>query len=417
MKKQICAVAAAFLLLFALLVPVSAQEGKTYVFDEGNFVGDAFSGLNRQASELSDEYGVQVTVLIANGTDGMRAVDYAGQIYRDEFGADDGLMLIYDVGENVWDTYLSGETEDTLTEDDVDALWNAFAAPEYYDASVEAYLNAVQTILAQYYDASSSEPVSAGVIPSERLKPRLVDEADLLTDSEETALLAKLDEISERQQFDVAVVTVNSLGGKTPEAFADDYYDYNGYGYGENADGALLLISMEDRDWHISTCGYGITAITDAGRGYMQEQFKPALSDGDYSGAFTTFAELCDEFVTQAKTGEPYDVGNLPKGTVSPIMIVIDLVLGLVIGYAIASVRKSKLKSVRNKVEALDYTVPGSMMLTDSRDIFLNKTVTTRTIHHESSSSGGGSSTHTSSSGRTHTSSSGRTHGGGGGKF
>lgn len=416
MKKQICAVVAALLLLFALLVPVSAEEGRTYIFDEGNYVGDAFSGLNRQASELSDAYGVQVTVLLAVDTDGMRAVDYAGQTYRNAFGSADGLMLVYDYGEFEWDIYLAGQMEEKLTEDDVYVLLNAFALPGYCADNVEAYLNAAQTILAQYYDASS-EPVSAGVIPSERLKPRLVDEADLLTDSEETALLAKLDEISERQQFDVAVVTVNSLGGKTPEAFADDYYDYNGYGYGENADGALLLISMEDRDWYITTCGYGITAITDAGRGYMQEQFKPALSDGDYSGAFTTFAELCDEFVTQAKTGEPYDVGNLPKGTVSPIMIVIDLVLGLVIGYAIASVRKSKLKSVRNKVEALDYTVPGSMMLTDSRDIFLNKTVTTRTIHHESSSSGGGSSTHTSSSGRTHTSSSGRTHGGGGGKF
>ena len=35
----------------------------------------------------------------------------------------------------------------------------------------------------------------------------------------------------------LAVVTVNSLEGKTAEAYADDYYDYNGYGYGENDDG------------------------------------------------------------------------------------------------------------------------------------------------------------------------------------
>lgn len=413
MKKQICAVAAALLLLFALLVPVSAEEGRTYIFDEGNFVDDAFSGLNRQASELSDEYGVQVTVLIANGTDGMRAVDYAGQTYRNAFGSADGLMLVYDASEMAWDIYLAGQMEEKLTEDDVDALLNAFAAPEYYDESVEAYLNAVQTILAQYYDASLSEPVSAGVIPGERLKPRLVDEADLLTDDEETALLTKLDEISERQQFDVAVVTVNSLGGKTIEEFTNDYFDYNGYGYGENADGAMLLISMEERKWCVSTYGYGETAITPAGHDYIMDQFKPDLNDGKYSGAFTTFAELCDEFVTQAKKGEPYDVGNLPKGTVSPIMIVIDLVIGLVIGFAIASVRKSKLKSVRNKVEALDYTVPGSMMLTDSRDIFLNKTVTTRTIHHESSSSGGGSSSNYSSN----VSSSGRTHGNSSGSF
>lgn len=417
MKKQICAVAAVILLLFALLVPVSAEEGRTYVFDEGNFVGDAFSGLNQQASELSDEYGVQVTFLIANGTDGMRAVDYAGQTYRNEFGSADGLMLIYDVGENVWDAYLSGEAENKLTDDDVDALWNAFAEPEYYDDSVEAYLNEAQTILAQYYEATSTEPVSAGVIPGERLKPRLVDEADLLTDSEETALLAKLDEISERQQFDVVIVTVNSIGGKTIEEFTNDYFDYNGYGYGENADGAMLLISMEERKWCVSTHGYGETAITPAGHDYIMNQFKPDLSDGDYNGAFTTFAEQCDDFVRQAKTGEPYDTGNLPKGTVSPLMIVVDLVLGLVIGFAIASVKKSKLKSVRNKVEALDYTVPGSLMLTDNRDVFLNKTVTTRRIERESSGSGGGSSGGSSSNYSRNVSSSGRTHGNSSGSF
>ena len=28
--------------------------------------------------------------------------------------------------------------------------------------------------------------------------------------------------------------------GKTAQAYADDYYDYNGYGYGENDDGILL---------------------------------------------------------------------------------------------------------------------------------------------------------------------------------
>ena len=38
--------------------------------------------------------------------------------------------------------------------------------------------------------------------------PRLVDNADVLTDSEEKSLLAKLNEISERQQIDVAVLTV-----------------------------------------------------------------------------------------------------------------------------------------------------------------------------------------------------------------
>ena len=57
------------------------------------------------------------------------------------------------------------------------------------------------------------------VIPETRQLPRLVDRADLLSELEEEELEARLDEISERQQADVVVVTVNSLDGKS----AQDY--------------------------------------------------------------------------------------------------------------------------------------------------------------------------------------------------
>lgn len=43
----------------------------------------------------------------------------------------------------------------------------------------------------------------------------LVDMADLLTDTQETELLQELEEISERQQFDIVVVTTTSLSGKS----------------------------------------------------------------------------------------------------------------------------------------------------------------------------------------------------------
>ncbi len=95
-------------------------------------------------------------------------------------------------------------------------------------------------------------------VPAMASPPLVVDDADLLTDIEEIVLLDKLGEISSRQGMDVVVVTTDSLGGKSPMAFADDYYDYNGYA----EDGILLLISMEERDCWISTAGYGIVAFT-----------------------------------------------------------------------------------------------------------------------------------------------------------
>jgi uncharacterized membrane protein YgcG len=98
-------------------------------------------------------------------------------------------------------------------------------------------------------------------------------------------------------------------------AYADDFYDYNGYGFGANNDGCLLLVSMEDRDWWISTTGYGITALTDAGIEYIGDEFVSYLSDAEYAKGFDMFADLVDKFVTQAKEGNPYDVGNMPRAT------------------------------------------------------------------------------------------------------
>ncbi|MDE7184029.1 MAG: TPM domain-containing protein [Lachnospiraceae bacterium] len=238
---------------------------------------------------------------------------------------------------------------------------------------------------------------------------RLMDMADLLTDTQESRILAVLDEISDRQRLDIVVVTTNSLDGKTPVAYADDFYDENGYGFGAERDGVLLLVSMEDRDWRISTFGYGITVFTDAGMDYMSDQFVPDLGDGSYEEAFICFAHLCDQFITQARVDTPYDAGILPK---MPFSVGDNLsralLMGLFAAVMITLIMRCSMKSVRLQPTATAYVKRGSMHVTESRDLFLYSHVD-RSMRQEQRSSGGGSQTHTSSSGRTH--------GGRGGKF
>ena len=232
--------------------------------------------------------------------------------------------------------------------------------------------------------------------------PRLTDEAELLTSFEADELEDKLNEISARQGVDIVVVTVDSTDGKAPVDYADDWFDYNDYG----EDGILLLISMEESDWHVSTTGYGITAVTDAGLEYMADRFVPLMSDGSFSEAFLTFADLCDEFLTQAKSGDPYDTHNLPKEPFDfGVNLILCLIIGLVAALIVTGSMKRKLKTVRQQARADEYVVPGSLQMTRSADLFLYSHL----ARTERSQSSGGSSTHVSSSGRTH--------GGGGGKF
>ena len=235
--------------------------------------------------------------------------------------------------------------------------------------------------------------------------------ADLLDDFEEDKLLFRLNDISERQQCDVVIVTVYSLDGKSAEAYADDFYDYNGYGMGSGDDGILLLVSTEYRDWALTTYGYGMTAFTDAGIEHIVERFKPDLSEGNYADAFECFAKLCDKYLSQAKTGAPYDTGNLPRVPFNFLLYIpVALIIGLMLALIVLSILKGRLKSVRRKTAASDYVRKDSMCVTESSDIFLYSKINKRPKPKDNDSSGGSGS-------RIHTSSSGRSHGGSSGKF
>ena len=143
--------------------------------------------------------------------------------------------------------------------------------------------------------------------------PRLVDKADVLTDEEEKKLLKKLNKISKEEEVDVVVLTVENEADEDITAFADDYYDYNYYGFGDEGDGIILVVDYGTRDWAISTKGKGIDIFTDAGQKYISDRFVKYLSAGKNYEGFNTYADLSSEFIKQYKTGFAYDVGNMPK--------------------------------------------------------------------------------------------------------
>lgn len=406
MKRNLTAFLALLMLCFSLNISAFAAENTKYIADELDVLNQQEeSDLNAYADYLNENTGVDFIFVTTQQPDDI--ADYALTL---SLGKSDNKVVMV-VNETKWDLALTGKAGSTVSSAQVDSFGETFNAEDYYDTGAAAFMKEAASIFWPD-DAGQIKDYATDGVPT-GYTSRLVDNADLLNDSEETTLLAKLDEISERQQLDVVVVTVESVGDKTPEAYADDFYDYNGYGFGENHDGILLLVSMENRDWHITTTGYGITVFTDAGIKYLSKQFLDDLSDGNYAAAFTTYAEKCDEFITQAKTGEPYDVNNLPKEPFDFLMwILISVVVGLVAAYVITKIMKGKLKTVRFQPAASNYVKQGSLNLTNSQDIFLYTHVDRRPRPKDTSSGGsrsGGSSTHTSSSGSTH--------GGGGGKF
>lgn len=247
-------------------------------------------------------------------------------------------------------------------------------------------------------------------------QPRVVDNADLLTDSEEEALESQIKTLIDKYDFDIVIVTANTIDGKTPMEYADDYYDYEGYGAGVERDGVLLLISMEDRDWWISTRGYGITVFTDYGIQKAGKSIVNYLGKEQYRRAFESFLSITEDYINSAKGGKAIDTNN-EYLTTSDLIKNIGIYalgsfgIGLIAAIITVLAFKAQLKSVKFQGGAAHYEVAGSLNLTRSNDVFLYKNVSRRRREESSGGghSGGGSSTHTSSSGATH--------GGGGGKF
>ena len=239
-------------------------------------------------------------------------------------------------------------------------------------------------------------------------KKSVIDDAGLIKASDEKELDKKIKNI-QKDKFDVVILTVKSLDGKSAQDYADDYYDNNDYGLDNEKSGVLFLVSKGDRKYHISTKGAGIKAFTDYGIGRIKE-IKPYLSDGDYFNACDEFLNITKDFVKAYKDGTPYDTDNPYNEEIDYVILeVIALVIAFVVALISVGIMRLRMNTAKPKGTAMEYIKKGSFKLTSEKDIFMYSTVTKTAKPKDNDNSAGGSTTHVSSSGSEH--------GGGGGSF
>ena len=293
---------------------------------------------------------------------------------------------------------------------------------------------------------------AAGRIPDQRQLPLVVDRADLLSDSEEQRLIELFERLGSEQGIEIAVVTVNSLEGKSAMDYADDFYDYNGYGVGPRKDGILLLVSMADRDWWITTTGRAMDQLTEDRFNDMTSSVVPYLSSGDYYQAFANFGYKSAELMTLPDPDyrEPVTIWQVVQQVL--VWLGIGAGGGGLSAFGSTQVMKSRHKSVISKRDARNYLravqegkqkpapylnkgglnfsnrtnifgnslieVSKSLALRASNDVFLSQNTTRHRRNTDTGSRGGGRSIGGGGGGfGGHVGSSGSGHGGGGGKF
>lgn len=394
------------LALLAMAVPALAAQG-TYVRDDlSYFSQEELEQLDARAAQIQQQTGVTVMIALLDAQALPVADDLVASAQQlcQQSGQTDAMLLA--MTQQQWYLYCMGEAQTWMPQRTQEEAFDAMTGQSSWYDAMQAYLDYVTMVLmaAQTQDACIVD-----------------DGAGLLTQQQQETLLAQLQQITQRQACSVSVVTVNSLGDKSVQAYADDYYDQNGLGVGQTYDGLILLVDMQSRQWAISTCGAAISVFDDAQLEQLSEQFLPDLGTGDYFSAFTAFADGCDAILTEASGQTAFKPDGTGMESQAPsrtparkglpgIWIIISAGIGIVVSLITVSSMKAKLRSVRPQNAAGSYMRSGSFVLTTSRDRFLYRTVTKtpRPKDNSTGSGGGGSRIHVSSSGRSHGGASGR---------
>ena len=181
---------------------------------------------------------------------------------------------------------------------------------------------------------------------------------------------------------------------------ADNFYDYNNYGYNKvHGNGVLLLDNSyegQKGSW-LSTCGNVYDYFGD----YEIDQALYAVDDYIDESPYRAYKN-CISYVTRTMEESQE---SMPM-TFAP-WILVGLVVALI--YAAVNLHQNKAKDTTATNQYVEGKKP---KINDTRDQYLRKNVVTRRI--ETSSSSGGSSHRSGGHGGSHRSSSGVSHGGGG---
>lgn len=249
--------------------------------------------------------------------------------------------------------------------------------------------------------------------PAVDASEKVYDFAELLTLSEEEKLYHQVEQFMDSANLDLVIVTISENNKLNAREYADDFYDYNGFGTDSEHSGVLFLVDMDTREIYMSTTGKAISLYSDYRIDMTLDAISQEFSNQNYYQGITKFVTILKNYDTiglPSNKDSKYAIGD--DGEVYrefPWLIVLGVpfaITAIVIGVMI---HKNKL--VRAATSSREYLDKDSLKINTVSDrlIFTNTVAVPRSTGSSGSSSGGGSSRHSGSSGRSH--------GGGGHRF
>jgi len=163
----------------------------------------------------------------------------------------------------------------------------------------------------------------------ERTKRLVNDYSNTLSKQEINNLEQKLLAYDRESSVQIAIVLIKTLDGYPIDQYAFELGEKWGIGQKESSNGALILVSMQERKMWIAT-GYGLEAtLTDAlSKRIIENEMKPRFRNNDYFGGLAAASEamiLATRGEYQGSGGNGENGGSekkAPKGTFFIILLI-----------------------------------------------------------------------------------------------
>lgn len=238
---------------------------------------------------------------------------------------------------------------------------------------------------------------------TETLEYYVSDAANLLTPEQQQTLENAARSVSEQYGCGIYIITINDFRDfnfSNVNDCAEAFFNHYDLGLGEDRNGSLLLLSMDDRDYALKAHGsIAHTAFTDYGSYRLSDSFLDDFRENDWYGGFSDYIDNAGYFLERAASGNPVDVSQEARGMSSLVKTALVIGVPLLVAFVACEGMKRQMKPVKEQLDANEYLLPGGIHLDVKQDIFVNRSVTRTVIPTERSSGGGGGGTTINSGG------------------
>ena len=252
---------------------------------------------------------------------------------------------------------------------------------------------------------------------------RVFDDANLFTAAEIQELEAYIAQLREDYQMDVAVLTSEDARTNRSLAYAEEFFEKNGLGMGEDEAGFVYFIDMHNRVPTICTSGVMIDYITDHRLETLLDAGYDDLARARYGNAAMKVLRQLNTYLRQGREEGSFrydaETGARLSGlynALTPAEMLIAAIAGIAVAAVIVAVVSGgyQLKGGTYRYSVLENA---SRTLTRDEEQFVTQRVTRHVrqpsnpgggSHHGGSGGGLGSSVHRSSSGHSFGGGSGR---------